>query len=254
MIELSDYNNSKINFSYVLGFKVFSDKLDKIPLNSKQMILSTISPNSYGITTYDIKFKQALLCSDYLVLDGVYFGLGYFLKTLKTLVKNQGPDVTDFFLNKSNNESLKVFFMGSSQSTLNKIFQKVSYKYPGISDIGLYSPPFKENFTDYDNSLIISSINKFKPDILFIGMTCPKQEKWAFENKQHIDASLICNIGAVFDWIAGNEKQINPIWWKLRLAWLKRTIDRPEILKRYPNIMIYFRDMILDLLKLKNIK
>lgn len=138
--------------------------------------------------------------------------------------------------------------------TIKSKIDQVLYKYPGISDVGLYSPPFKEKFTNYDNTLIMNSINKFKPDILFIGMTCPKQEKWAFENKQYIDASLICNIGAVFDWIAGNQKQISPIWWKLRLAWLKRTIDRPEILKRYPNILIYFRDMILDILKIKKIK
>ena len=61
-------------------------------------------------------------------------------------------------------------------------------------------------------------------------------------------------MGAVFDWIAGNQKEIHPMWWKLRLAWLKRTIDRPEILKRYPIIFIYFKDMFMSLFNLNNLK
>ena len=110
---------------------------------------------------------------------------------------------------------------------LGKIFNKISHDFPKISGIGFYSPPFKSKFTDKDNKRILDSINSFQPDIVFVGMTCPKQEKWAYKNRLNINASLICNIGGVFDWIAGNQKQIHPIWWKLRLGWLKRTIDRP---------------------------
>jgi len=95
------------------------------------------------------------------------------------------------------------------------------------------------------------SITDFQPDVLFVGMTCPKQEKWAYQNKNNINVSLICCVGAVFDWYAGNQKDIHPLWWKLRLAWLKRTIDRPEILLRYPNIGIFFKDLFLSLIGIK---
>lgn len=244
--------NMRYKIKRTMGYDVFSDNLDKIDLDNKY-IINTISPNSYGIATKDKEFKRALIKSDFLVLDGVYFALGYFLKTGKKIVKNQGPFLVDFFLNKANKEKLKVFFMGSSIETLNKIQQKLSINFPFIV-FESYSPPYKKSFNELDNNEIISNINKFNPDILFVGMTCPKQEKWSYLMKDKLNVKLICNVGAVFDWIAGNQKEINPLWWKLRLAWLKRTIDRPEILKRYPNISIYFKDMLMSLLRINKIK
>ena len=82
-------NDFKQNLKFVnnMGFEVFSDKLYKIPMDSK-ILLSTISPNSYGIAKSDSYFKESLINSDILVLDGVYFGLSYFLKTGKSIKKN----------------------------------------------------------------------------------------------------------------------------------------------------------------------
>jgi N-acetylglucosaminyldiphosphoundecaprenol N-acetyl-beta-D-mannosaminyltransferase len=82
-------------------------------------------------------------------------------------------------------------------------------------------------------------------------MTCPKQEKWAYQFKDQLNTSLICCLGAVFNWYAGDQKKIHPIWWKLRLAWMKRTIDRPEILRRYPSIGVFFWDLFLTIVRLK---
>lgn len=239
-----------MNFINCMGFNVFSNNLSEIDINNGNKTLNTISPNSYGISTKDKLFKQALKESDFLVLDGVYFALASILLQRKNIVKNQGPDVFNFFMKKMNSKHGSVFFLGSTVPTLEKIKTKASIDYPNIN-ISYYSPPFKKEFTDDDNSVMIENINNFKPDILFVGMTCPKQEKWSFLNKKKINAKLICCIGAVFDWYAGNEKPINPIWWKLRLAWLKRTINRPEILKRYPNIGIFFGHLFLALLCIK---
>lgn len=245
---INEYMNT--SFKKVMGFNVFSDSLEKIPLNKKSILINTISPNSYGLSKNDNYFSEALKNCDYLVLDGVYFGLSYFFKTGRTLYKNQGPDLTNYFLQIANKKSYKVFFLGSSEETLKKIQQNLNKKFPKIL-FESFSPVFANNFSIYETQEMINSVNRFEPNILFIGMTCPKQEKWSYENKKLLDANIICNIGAVFDWIAGNQSEIHPIWWKLRLAWLKRTIDRPAILKRYPNIILYFFDMVLDLLRIK---
>ena len=239
----------------IMGFKIFNSTLDKIELkeNSSPKVINTISPNSYGISTKDKKFRNALKETDYLVLDGVYFALASILLKGKNIIKNQGPDVFNHFMIRLNKTSGKIFFLGSSEATLLKIKNKAKVEYPNIK-IETYSPPFKTHFDDNENQEIINLINNFKPDVIFIGMTCPKQEKWAIENKNKLKTQLICSIGAVFDWYAGNEKKIHPLWWKLRLAWLKRTIDRPEILKRYPNIGIFFRDLLLIILRLKKVK
>lgn len=242
-----------MNIIDCMGLNVFSGNLSEIEITNGNKILNTISPNSYGISTKDKLFRQALKESDILVLDGVYFGLSSILLQRKCVIKNQGPDVFYYFMKKLNYTNGKVFFLGSTISTLEKIKLKASMDYPNV-EVSYFSPPFKDEFNDDDNWVMIEKINKFQPDVLFVGMTCPKQEKWSFINKNKIDANLTCCIGAVFDWYAGNEKHIAPIWWKLHLAWLIRTINRPHILKRYPKIGVFFLHIFLAFIGIKKYK
>jgi len=233
-----------------MRLQVFNDDFEVIKLSSDTKIISCINPISYGISTHDLFFKESLQRSEYLILDGVYFSLTHLTKTGKQIKKNSGPDSFAFFMKKMNIEKGKVFFLGSSHNVLAKIKYRCAKEFPYI-DIDFYSPPFKKTFSDIDNNLMIEKINNFKPDVLFVGMTCPKQEKWSHEHKSQINAKLICNVGAVFDWFAGTETEINPFWWKYNLAWLKRTIDRPAILKRYPQIGIFFIHYLLNIIGLK---
>jgi len=233
-----------------MGFNVYNDSFDNIELTNSPQIVSCINPIAYGISTKDSYFKDSLYYSDYLILDGVYFALSSILKRGRGIKKNSGPDSFYFFMNKMNNDEGKVFFLGSSDSVLNKMRDRARIDYPNII-IDSYSPPYRKVFSVEDNNIMVNKINNFKPDILFVGMTCPKQEKWSFQNKHRIKTSLICNVGAVFDWYAGTEKEISSFWWRYNIAWLKRTIDRPEIIKRYPNIGIFFGHLILYLFGLK---
>lgn len=244
-----------IKYINVFGFKVFSDNLDKIPIEEglQCKVINTISPNSYGISTKDSEFREALKNTDYLVLDGVYFALSSFFLLGKTIQKNQGPDMFKFFMNKINDIHGKIFFLGSSYDILQKIELNARKDFPNIK-IQYFSPPYKPVFDEADNNQMYDAINSFSPDVLFIGMTAPKQEKWAYAHKDRIKAKLAISIGAVFDWYAGTEKPIAQLWWTLRLGWLIRTIQRPEILKRYPNIFIFFRHLGMAVLGSKKYK
>ena len=242
-------------FVDTLGFKVFSDELDLIAINNiHAKVINTISPNSYGISTRDSVFRESLKKSDYLVLDGVYFAIASILLQGKNIKKNQGPDVFDHFINRSEINGSKVFFLGSTPQTLEKIKLRIHNEYPDIEAM-YYSPPFKQEFSKDENDKMVEAINEFKPDILFVGMTCPKQEKWSIKNKERIKAGLIISIGNVFDWFAGTQKAIHPIWYKLRMAWLVRVFLRPEIFKRnIGNQMKFFADVMLLSLRLKKIE
>ncbi len=241
-----------MNFIYSLGFKVFSDDLSGIELSEPAKVLSTISPNSYGISTKDAAFMESLKKADYLVLDGVYFSLASILINRQNIRRNQGPDVFKHFMERMNSEKGKVFFMGSTHEVLEKMKLHAANEYPDM-EVAYHSPPYKPEFSQEDNKVIVDAINTFRPDIVFVGMTCPKQEKWSYGIRNELNTKLICSVGAVFDWYAGDSKEIKPIWWKLRLAWLKRTIDRPEILRRYPNIFIFFWHLMLVFFRIKNI-
>jgi len=233
-----------------MGYNIFSDNLSKIELNDDCKVLSTMSPNSYAIAEKDSVFKKSLINSDFIVLDGIYFGLAAILTQRKIIKANNGPSVYDFFIKKMNLQKGRIFFLGSTQETLDKIKSRLNSEYPHVS-ANFFSPPFKTNFSESENKEIITTINNFKPDIVFVGMTCPKQEKWSSANAKFLDAKLVCSIGAVFDWYAGNIKEIHPFWWKYKLAWLKRTFDRPEIIKRWPNVFFFFWHLFLVFFKIK---
>ena len=133
----------------------------------------------------------------------------------------------------------RVFFLGASPETLRKMEERTARDYPDVK-VASYSPPFKPEFTYEDNEAMIEAVNAFRPDVVFLGMTAPKQEKWGFIHRDQLDAGLVAAVGGVFDWYAGNRPEIAAFWWKIYLAWLIRTIDRPELLKRYPQIALFF--------------
>ena len=238
-----------------LGFRVFCDKLDLIPIkNVPARVINTISPNSYGLSTKDKVFRESLKNTEYLVLDGVYFAIASILLNFRNIKKNQGPDVFYNFINRLGKEKSKAFFLGSTPDTLKKIETRIHQEYPNI-EVMCYSPPFKPEFSDDDNSKIITEINEFGPDVLFVGMTCPKQEKWSVKHKGVLNAGLIICIGNVFDWFAGTQKPIHPFWYKIRMAWLVRIFLRPEIFKRnIRNQLKFFADVMLLFLRIKKIQ
>jgi N-acetylglucosaminyldiphosphoundecaprenol N-acetyl-beta-D-mannosaminyltransferase len=244
----------KTNVKYVdtLGFSIFSDDLNLIPIRgSTTAVINTMSPNSYGISTKDPVFDNALKKSDYLVLDGVYFAFASLMLHGKNIKKNQGPDVFYHFMERLRRKNGKVFFLGSSQETLLEIEKRIKREYQGIQ-AGFYSPPFKSEFDHDENTAIITALNNFDADVIFVGMTCPKQEKWAIKHRDKIKAGLIISIGNVFDWFAGTQKAIHPLWYKIRLAWLIRIFLRPEIFRRnIGNQLKLFADVLLLFLGVK---
>jgi N-acetylglucosaminyldiphosphoundecaprenol N-acetyl-beta-D-mannosaminyltransferase len=245
--------NSEFKTVSVLGFKVFSDDLQKIPIQGEKcrVINCSISPNNYGLATKDPEFRKILQKTDFLVLDGVYFALASIFLLGKNIKKNQGPEVYKHFITRLNETSGKAFFLGSSEKVLKRIEDRIRKEYPNVS-VGTYSPPFKKEFSEEDNDAMISAINAFDPNVLFVGMTAPKQEKWSVKHRDRLNSNLAISIGNVFDWYAETQKAIHPFWFKIRMAWLVRIFLRPEVFKRnIGNQMLFFWHLLLMILKIK---
>ena len=204
------------------------DELAKIP--DGKVLINTINAHSYNVARKDELFAEALTKGDYLIPDGMSV-----VKACKWLhAKSQpkeriaGADLFEFEMNKLNEKGGTVMFMGSSEKTLAKIVQQAARVYPNLKVV-TYSPPYKPEFNDEDNKDIINAINTANPDLLWIGMTAPKQEKWTYShwNDLHIHCH-VGTIGAVFDFFAGNTKRA-PQWWQEHgLEWLYRLIKEPR--------------------------
>lgn len=123
---------------------------------------------------------------------------------------------------------LTVMFMGSSQKVLDLIVKRAAEVYPHLKVV-TYSPPYKPEFSDEDNKAIVEAINAADPDLLWIGMTAPKQEKWTYSHWNELNIHChVGTIGAVFDFFAGTVERA-PIWWQRHgLEWLYRLLKEPK--------------------------
>ena len=206
-------------------FTIYSNTLGDI--NLKKALICTLNAHSYNISKIDNVYHDALLNSEVLIPDGISVVLAIRWLTGQRLKKIAGADLFDYEMKKLQKTGGKCFFLGSSEITLQKIKDRVAIEFPGII-VDSYSPPFKASFSDEDNSLMLKLINNFNPDVLMVGMTAPKQEKWAYEHYSNLQVGHICCIGAVFDFYAGTIKRA-PQWMiNLGLEWFYRFIKEPK--------------------------
>lgn len=212
------------------NIKILSSKDSLKKLEDNKLLINTINAHSYNTALKDLLFADALTKGDVLIPDGVSI-----VKACKWLKAKSQPkeriagwDLFVYEMDKLNSKGGKCFFMGSSEKVLALIKAKASEIYPNIT-VETYSPPYKPEFTDEDNRAIIDAINEAKPDLLWIGMTAPKQEKWAYTHWNELNINCHCGtIGAVFDFFAGTVERA-PIWWqKHGLEWLYRLIKEPK--------------------------
>jgi len=215
-----------------LGYDVFADSLEILPQYQKAVI-NTINQYSYCMAEEDTDFKNALKSSDILLPDGVGIVAAAKFLNGQEIRKVSGSDLHEHLLHELNETGGSCFYLGSSPSTLAKIEKRLQTEYPAVK-AHFFSPPFRTEFTEEESQNMIDKVNEVSPDVLFIGMTAPKQEKWTSRFKDKLNTKYICSIGAVFDFYAGTVKRPNKIWIDLGLEWLGRMVSEPRRLyKRY---------------------
>ena len=190
--------------------------------------MACANPHSLVVASRDSEFMEALKNADVLIPDGV--GVVLASRAMKTPIRDRVSG-TEYFIKMTemaqNNGGAKYFFLGSSENVLARIRSRIQFEYPSIVVCGTYSPPYKDTFSDSDNCRMLSAINKAKPDVLWVGMTAPKQEKWIYSNRIKLEVPFIGAIGAVFDFYAGTKARSSVFWQHLGLEWLPRFLREP---------------------------
>ena len=199
-------------------------------ISSGKKLINTINAFSYNNARKDKSFAEALTNGDYLVPDGesIVMACKWLNAKSKPSERIAGWDLFILEMDKLNQTLGKCMFMGSSEKVLALIKEQAAKQYPNI-EIVTYSPPYKKEFSDEDNQAIIDAINGNKPDLLWIGMTAPKKEKWVYEHWDKLNIEChVGTIGAVFDFFAGTAKRA-PEWFQRHcLEWLYRLIIEPR--------------------------
>lgn len=211
-----------------LTLVVCREDLSVIP--EGKILINTINAHSYNTAQKDVLFSEALSSGDYLIPDGASIvkacrWLGCKSKPRERIA---GWDLFEIEMTRLDEKGGKCMFMGSSEKVLGLIKERAKIIYPNI-EIITYSPPYKPEFTAEDNRAIIEAINDADPDLLWIGMTAPKQEKWTFCHWNELNIHChVGTIGAVFDFFAGTYQRA-PQWWQEHsLEWLYRLVKEPR--------------------------
>ena len=216
---------------------ILGSKAELASLPEGKLLINTINAHSYNTARKDKLFAEALMNGNALIPDGVSIVKACRWIKAKSQPKERiaGWDLFYFEMDKLERESVKcemlkktVMFMGSSQRVLDLIVKRAAEVYPHLKVV-TYSPPYKPEFSDEDNKAIIEAINAADPDLLWIGMTAPKQEKWTYSHWEELDIHChVGTIGAVFDFFAGTVERA-PMWWQRHgLEWLYRLLKEPK--------------------------
>ena len=191
------------------------------------------NPHSLVVAAEDAEFAEALQEADLLLPDGT--GILLAGRLLGTPVRERVAGF-EYFMDTSRRADeqggVRYFFLGSSQTVLDAIATRLAVEFPNITVAGMLSPPYKPEFSDQDNAAMHAAIRAAKPDIVWVGMTAPKQEKWIHRNAVAGGAPLYVAIGAVFDFYAGTVKR-SPAWFRRHgLEWFPRLWREPRRLWR----------------------
>jgi len=208
--------------------EVTEDSLQAINGSMPQRVFACANPHSLVVAQDDHSFQSALTQANPVVADGV--GVTFMARLVGVEI---GPRITgtDYFqavLNALQQRGGgRVFFFGSSQRVLDLIAERFAADFPSLTLCGTLSPPFG-TWSEKENRRMAEAINAAKPDVLWVGMTAPKQEKWVEANRQQLTAPVIGSIGAVFDFYAGTYSRA-PQWiCRIGLEWAYRFILEPR--------------------------
>jgi N-acetylglucosaminyldiphosphoundecaprenol N-acetyl-beta-D-mannosaminyltransferase len=229
-----------LNLTQILGYtlineppaKVATDVCDSIAAGKVRSFLF-LNPHSAVMAEGDAGLKAAFLAPTEVLCDGVGLVGAHFLLHRRRLWRVWG---LDFFVSVSTELSRRgcgrVFFLGGQEEFMPALLANYRDAFPGIAAVGSCVPPFKPGFGEEDVAEMVRRIRSFEPDVVWIGVGSPKQEKLLVQLRDACPVPCMAAIGAVFDFFSGRV-EAGPQWISgLGLLWAYRLLQEPGRLWR----------------------
>lgn len=154
-----------------------------------------------------------------------------YLNGFKQVERVYGPDLMLALCERSVARGYRHFFYGGAEGVPEKLANRLQRRFPGLQVAGCYSPPFRP-LTDEEDERIVQSINEKEPDIVWVGLSTPKQERWMAAHVGRLSAPVLIGVGAAFDFHSGLKRQA-PRWMQRSgTEWIFRLITEPRRLGR----------------------
>jgi N-acetylglucosaminyldiphosphoundecaprenol N-acetyl-beta-D-mannosaminyltransferase len=142
-----------------------------------------------------------------------------------------GPDLMLAVLERGLDEGWRSYLYGGAPGVPDQLAARLRDRFAGIEVAGVHSPPFGELSPD-DDAAIVEAINAARPDIVWVGLSTPKQERWMAAHVGRIEAPVLVGVGAAFDFHAGTARQAPPWLQRSGLEWAYRLAREPRRLWR----------------------
>ncbi|WP_404455670.1 WecB/TagA/CpsF family glycosyltransferase [Virgibacillus necropolis] len=172
-------------------------------------------------------FMDLVHRATYVVADGIGVVKAAQLLNRPLPGRVTGYDTMVQLLEIANKKQYSVFLLGAQNETLNKATDNIANDYPGVNIVGSH-----DGFFDWENNDIAKNIAELKPDITFVALGVPRQEKWISENWSKFNQGVFIGVGGSFDVVAGTVQRAPIFWQKVNLEWLYRIAKQPSRWKR----------------------
>jgi N-acetylglucosaminyldiphosphoundecaprenol N-acetyl-beta-D-mannosaminyltransferase len=243
-----------MGFVELFGLRFHNVDLDET-VDCIELLLRTnkhglvLTPNTDHIVklSRDKSFQEAYRRGVMIVADGapVVWASRLLGEPLKARVA--GATLLPALCERAAQRGWKLFFLGGKPGVAYRAATKLTKQFPGLNVVGTYAPPsyFESDRTECQR--IITKIREARPDILFIGVGAPKQEKWSAAHFDALGVPLICCTGAAFDFAAGVVRRAPPWMQRIGLEWMFRLLQEPKRLwRRYLVDFLIFIPIVLS--------
>jgi N-acetylglucosaminyldiphosphoundecaprenol N-acetyl-beta-D-mannosaminyltransferase len=188
----------------------------------------------------DPAFREVLNASDLSTPDGMPLVWIIRSRGFEYVDRVYGPDLMLAVFGWSQEAGCRHFFYGGEPGVAEALADRMRARFPDLQVVGTYSPPFRP-LSDQDEEDINRMIRESQADIVWVGISSPKQEFWMAEHKDVLDAPVLIGVGAAFDFLSGHKRQA-PRWMqRAGLEWLFRWIQEPRRLwprySQYPRFV-----------------
>lgn len=216
-----------------LGYSELKHQLLNDIDEDKKSFIVAINPEKIMHGTKDQELKELLNSATYQIPDG--HGIVVLSKRQGGNIKKRvtGCDLFQQLCQLAAKEGKKVFLYGAKPGVAEQTKSILEQRYSGLNVVGTL-----DGFV-MDKTLIIDTINKAKPDFLFVALGSPAQEKWIKENMDQLDAHIFQGVGGSFDVVSGNIKRAPKWMQKMGLEWLHRVILEPKRVIRIMRLSLF---------------
>ncbi len=195
----------------------------------------------------DKELKKAISDADLVIPDGIGIIYASRIQNLGIDERVAGIEFMEKILTFCNNSSRSIFLFGGKADVAKKAGEFIKKKYPKIEIAGYNNGYFEEN----EELKIIDRINEAKPDVLFVALGAPKQEKWIYKHRKILNTHIAMGIGGSLDVWSGYVKRAPQLFINLHLEWLYRSIRYPSRMGRLLLLPKFLISVIVEKIKFK---